>query len=228
MTPNALNIVSMMPLPGPFVADDWLCQDALPVTDIHWWGSYMDIQGNPIPKPGDALQGFFFSIYKDVPAGADPDPDVTWSHPGERIWGGANIFTGGDLVEEFYAEIIDPDTGNIIEWKYQYNAYLGDDEWEWFHQDPGENVYWLTIVAIMKDPSLYNWGWETSCEHWNDDAVRGNIYGPWEELRYPDGHPLQGDSIDMAFELTTVPIPGAVWLLGSGLLGLVGLRRRQS
>lgn len=25
----------------------------------------------------------------------------------------------------------------------------------------------------------------------------------------------------------TTPIPGAVWLLGSGLMGLVGIRRRQ-
>ncbi len=28
------------------------------------------------------------------------------------------------------------------------------------------------------------------------------------------------------WELHTVPIPGAVWLLGSGLLGLVGIRRK--
>ena len=30
-----------------------------------------------------------------------------------------------------------------------------------------------------------------------------------------------------AIETTTVPIPGAVWLLGSGLVGLIGLRRRM-
>jgi|LGVE01.1.fsa_nt_gb hypothetical protein len=78
----------------------------------------------------------------------------------------------------------------------------------------------------MEYPPEYTWGWETSYEHWNDDAVRGNIAGPWEELRYPEGHPLEGQSIDMAFEITTVPIPGAVWLLGSGLIGLVAVRRR--
>jgi hypothetical protein len=27
---------------------------------------------------------------------------------------------------------------------------------------------------------------------------------------------------------SNVPVPGAVWLLGSGLLGLVGIRRRSS
>jgi len=35
-----------------------------------------------------------------------------------------------------------------------------------------------------------------------------------------------GGFIDNA-ELNTVPIPGAVWLLGSGLLGLIGIRRRK-
>jgi len=34
----------------------------------------------------------------------------------------------------------------------------------------------------------------------------------------------QGDKYHM--EVSTVPIPGAVWLLGSGLAGLVGLRRK--
>ena len=29
-------------------------------------------------------------------------------------------------------------------------------------------------------------------------------------------------------DVTTVPIPGAVWLLGSGLLGLIGIRRKTS
>ena len=30
-----------------------------------------------------------------------------------------------------------------------------------------------------------------------------------------------------AFNPNAVPIPGAVWLLGSGLIGLIGIRRRS-
>jgi hypothetical protein len=35
------------------------------------------------------------------------------------------------------------------------------------------------------------------------------------------------DYNDMVVKVSAVPIPGAVWLLGSGLLGLLGLRRRS-
>ena len=37
---------------------------------------------------------------------------------------------------------------------------------------------------------------------------------------------LSGD-IDAIYSRNCVPIPGAVWLLGSGLLGLVGIRRKK-
>ncbi len=36
------------------------------------------------------------------------------------------------------------------------------------------------------------------------------------------------DNVCMVAQCTPVPVPGAVWLLGSGLVALVGLKRRQS
>ena len=40
-----------------------------------------------------------------------------------------------------------------------------------------------------------------------------------------------GDRLDLVIALrgdtNEVPVPGAIWLLGSGLLGLVGVRRRR-
>jgi hypothetical protein len=36
-----------------------------------------------------------------------------------------------------------------------------------------------------------------------------------------------GDLSAMGAQVSAVPIPGAVWLLGSGLVGLVGLKRRK-
>ncbi|MGE4293906.1 MAG: choice-of-anchor A family protein [Desulfovibrio sp.] len=60
------------------------------------------------------------------------------------------------------------------------------------------------------------------------DAQNGVIYGTtiassWSGPVQQDHVPFQGD-----LPTTATPIPGAVWLLGSGLLGLVGLRRRRN
>lgn len=41
------------------------------------------------------------------------------------------------------------------------------------------------------------------------------------------GRLWQGETEDYRMNVSTVPIPGAVWLLGSGLLGLIGVRRRR-
>ncbi len=39
---------------------------------------------------------------------------------------------------------------------------------------------------------------------------------------------LSGGEIDAFADVAPVPVPAAVWLLGSGLLGLVGIRRRTN
>jgi len=46
------------------------------------------------------------------------------------------------------------------------------------------------------------------------------------EEDYNDGTSHYGDVGYAQLKLTTIPIPSAVWLLGSGLFGLVGIRRR--
>jgi hypothetical protein len=61
--------------------------------------------------------------------------------------------------------------------------------------------------------------------------------GPFSLLisEFGSSNNLLADGTDLASlfptvlaEVNQVPIPGAVWLLGSGLLGLVGLRRRMA
>ena len=60
--------------------------------------------------------------------------------------------------------------------------------------------------------------------------IDGEFNYIWFEGGYYEG---DGDThgnanfID-AFGANPVPIPGAVWLLGSGLLGLLGIRRKKS
>lgn len=87
-------------------------------------------------------------------------------------------------------------------------------------------VYWLDVTAWTPDDACV-FGWKTSPDHWNDDAVWwDNIPGDDpHELRYPAGHPLQGQSIDLAFVI--VPEPCTVMLLlGGGALAVARKRRR--
>ena len=42
----------------------------------------------------------------------------------------------------------------------------------------------------------------------------------------PTCHPVDEITGHVGADVSAVPIPGAIWLLGSGLLGLIGLRRR--
>lgn len=72
----------------------------------------------------------------------------------------------------------------------------------------------LTTFANIVTPSLQNAGAFRGIAHSVAD-----IFG----FRVENGG---GVLTDLRYSDSPVPIPGAVWLLGSGLLGLVGLRRR--
>jgi hypothetical protein len=56
---------------------------------------------------------------------------------------------------------------------------------------------------------------------WN---VSGNTYTAVAAPGMENG-PFPG--FNAAFNLQAVPVPAAVWLLGSGLVGLVGVARRR-
>jgi hypothetical protein len=78
----------------------------------------------------------------------------------------------------------------------------------------GTDVY-DTVVHI---PGLIINGLKLESSWSNDWVFRGD-------------HPPPADTINLhetyyTYEATSVPIPGAVWLLGSGLVGLVGMRRK--
>jgi len=53
--------------------------------------------------------------------------------------------------------------------------------------------------------------------------VKFNIYGDIQSL----GQSGLNVGAAIAFGVSNVPIPSAVWLFGSGLLGLLGVTRRK-
>ena len=191
--------------PPHIVADDWLCQDDRPVTDIHWWGSYQDWMEPQAPP--NAPIAFHIGIWTDVPA---MPPDVPWSHPGEMIWE-MRVPKEEILVEPAGCDMYPPLMGQPDScFRYDYDIPQG----QWFQQDPGPTVYWISIAAIYDPesppPEEFIWGWKTREHFWNDDAVRiFDPIAPTAGAIFIDGEPIHHPeevSWDMAFELTSQDI----------------------
>ncbi len=224
--------------PLPILADDWKCTDDRPVTDIHWWGSFIGWTQPHLPPV--VPKTFHIGIWTDVP---DPDPCDPWdfSHPLKLVW--ENFCD--NWVWNFAGYDEDPRTNDPNhrenEACFQFNQLLSEDEW--FNQEPNDsndpnagNIYWLSIAPIYEpndynDPNYYPWGWKTREHFFQDDAVRitatlnpnnGTMWPPIPPTAgslWVNGNPIfwpnRRNSWDLAFELTTNkpaypdnPIPG--------------------
>ncbi|MHC4638376.1 MAG: DUF7901 domain-containing protein [Planctomycetota bacterium] len=208
------------------IADDWLCEDDRPITDIHWWGSW---EGWDQPHlPPIVPKAFHIGIWTDVPKG--PDNPVNYSHPGKLIW--ENYcdnwvwnFAGYDKFP--WEEPHDPVEPHTREANFQFNQLLSQDEWfkqepnDLYDDDPNKTIYWLSIAAIYNPWDYDNtqfrlWGWKTRPHFFQDDAVRihslinvtgldtwpphrGDVVRDAEPIYWPD----PCDTWDMSFELST-------------------------
>jgi hypothetical protein len=229
-------LLNVPPQPNyPFVkvlADDFPCTTTGPITGIHIWGSWLDDRVNPKTQ-------FHLSIHEDVPA--NPATGM-YSHPGNVVWQGD--FVPGSYIAKPWAQaqelFYDPNTDNVIGadtqvWQYNFPVPASKA----FVQQgtaAAPKVYWLDVQAVVPGQEVF--GWKTSVDHWNDDAVfadtnfplsqGGVLVGPltappfWKDMHYPVNHPYAGHSIDQAFAITTEPVPepGTLVLLGCGLVGL--------
>jgi hypothetical protein len=133
---------------GPqIVADDWECANNDPVTDIHWWGSYVgwtDFDPPLIPE------SFHITFWNDIPDPDPTDPD-TFSHPNEVVWE-IDCF---NFNWHFVGYDYDPIT-NCFETCYFFEQYL--TEAEYFYQAPSPDgtpsIYWRSPVGLEDTSSL--------------------------------------------------------------------------
>ncbi|HWP40842.1 MAG TPA: hypothetical protein VNL70_07940 [Tepidisphaeraceae bacterium] len=248
LTPTGMDVLASRAMPGTnlfkLLADDFLCTQTGPITDIHIWGSWLNDRLPQVPDPTGVLVPdpagvrFKLSIHADIPAG----PNQPYSKPGAELW--SAVFGPNDFTVRLYHTLpqttsgeafYDPNTGQVLGvdyniWQYNFTSIKNP-----FVQQQG-TIYWLDVQAYPATDEAF-FGWKTTnpnvTPHFNDDAVYGDtigFYGPlvdppgWQELIYPPNHPYAGQSIDLAFVIT--PEPGSA-TLGIGLAGLLMLRRRR-
>jgi len=186
------------------LADDFLCTQQGYINEIYVWGSWLD---DYIPFQEDPRAVTFqLSIHADIPATA-----TDYSRPGDVLWLAtlppgsfeASVHAAG--IEEGW---MDPPDGYFFpaDWTCWLYKFSFDDTEAFFQQGTTTDsvVYWLDVQAIPEDQNA-RFGWKTSIDHWNDDAVWGMgvepYFGPWFELVYPPNHQWHPESIDLAFAL---------------------------
>ncbi|MCH9023106.1 MAG: hypothetical protein IID32_10140 [Planctomycetes bacterium] len=182
------------------LADDWLCLDDRPITDVHWWGSFLHWMDPYLPPPPFTPIGFEFGIWTDIPK--DPTNFKSFSHPNELLWTYFCDFS--EVKVEFVGYDKDPRSPSlqtnpaltttdtlfavandvaivpaVHDATFQFHCDIPEPEW--FFQDPnfvwGGRIYWLSISAVyppQQTPTFnqFPWGWKTRPHNFNDDAVR--------------------------------------------------------
>jgi hypothetical protein len=185
------------------LADDFLCTEPGRLTRFRVWGSWL---GDRLPFDDETAVLFKLSLHADIPAEESP---TGYSMPGELLW--ERMFgpsgPSGFTVQQWFQTPegwYDSLTGlyqfpaDWTCWLYTFRVVPSQA----FHQVGTPEhpvVYWLDVEAFPDDVEAV-FGWKTSLDHWNDDAVWATpLNHMWYELRYPLGHPFEGQSIDMAF-----------------------------
>jgi hypothetical protein len=143
---------------------------------------------------------FQISIYADIRANP---PEVPYSRPGALLW--------ERQVDDFVIATPDDPPGSqgwydpyTGEWLpddhfdyFLYNVFLSEPDWFW--QEEG-TIYWLAISAVVADPSVTQWGWKSTLDHWSDDAVWAFLGAyNWIDMWEP---PYFMQSLDLAFVIT--------------------------
>ena len=179
------------------LADDFRCMESGPIDMITIWGSFVDDQ---LPRAGPQSLAFRLAIHADIPAGEVE----RWSMPGETLW--SRTFEPGqysaDVVDDMPEGWFDPLSG---QWErnnhvltFRYNFPIVEDP---FVQRQG-TIYWLEVKELTPQQPSYRFGWKTTPIdlHWQDDAVFW-VEQRWFPMEYPDGHPQQSVTLDLAFDI---------------------------
>ncbi len=187
---------------GPFVlADDFVCANSGPITDIHLWGSWLNDQAasNSIT--------FWLGMYDDVPIGGTN----SYSHPGTLLY--QQYFAPGQYAEgivgsgqESFANPGPNELGTIVgtDTKLWYYCFYPTN----FYQCGTSNnhrIYWLSVFAQLPNGVTNVFGWKTTTNLHTDVSV----HAPWPGFGPPNvswkrtAITLATNYVDLAFKINT-------------------------
>lgn len=161
------------------LADDWLCTETGPVTDIHIWGSWKE------DSKGE-IEFFNVSIWSDFP---DNDgPGDNFSYPNELLW--QHTFSKNEFTERYWSSGtqnftcfesdplgfvgVEIDIPGVQHDTWQYNLHINPATA--FVQEEG-TIYWLALSPQVNS-SGYQFGWKTSQDEWQDPPVINLLTNP--------------------------------------------------
>ena len=122
-------------------------------------------------------------------------------------------------------KITDRATGNVA-FSFYYNPVAQDDSGAWAFANAMSGPFPPDIPQTFRLGTVYDWSLIVAVNAratGQDDGIGGYFM--------PDLGGTAGADATISFRSidapAATPIPGAVWLLGSGLVGLVGIRRKM-
>ncbi|MBC8205717.1 MAG: hypothetical protein ISR85_05095 [Kiritimatiellales bacterium] len=183
------------------LADDFLCTASGPITNIIFWGSWFYDEFD-VADPYQGITNIHLSIHNDIPDPDDEGPLFSMPElPALQEW---NLDPHNPPAG--WSVTITPEEPSMQGW-YDPNLgeYIPNNHSNYFRYDitiPTEEafiqtsntIYWLDVSV---ETAFGQWGWKTTTNHWNDDAVWADIpVAQWQELYEP---PLFEQSMDLAF-----------------------------
>ncbi|MHC4737138.1 MAG: DUF7901 domain-containing protein, partial [Planctomycetota bacterium] len=199
------------------LADDFVCDSNLPITDIRWWGSLRGYIGGRDEVPSGFPERFRIIIWSNEPNDS--------SFPNGRPDQIEHDITIDNYTISWYGWEMDRRDPNWEEpgaprpSKFQFDLTLDPNNY-WYQPD-NNGVYWLGLQALYDAPPTdQQWGWETrDLEPNTAGAVRISLLDSTFEAVDTNGVP---PLMDFAFELIyaepNLPIDG-----NDGQNGLPGI-----
>lgn len=150
---------------------------------------------------------------------------VHWRGEEKGIWPGVDQFTvqiysdnaGPDaLLHSFAITALNRSDAGLPDAVYNYSANITPTTLS------SGQTYWLSIFNDTRSNNAYNWEWTHGVGNRNGfrSFDQGLSWTGPENVR--SSFQLDDQSVQV------VPVPAAVWLMGSALVGLIGFRRKQA